>query len=160
MGRSPIVVTGMGAVSALGEGCGALWLGLAEGRDGIRPIERFSTEELSVHLGALVPGHDQPDPDDLCLDYARSAAREAWRDAEVSAAHLASARIALVLGTSITRLDRPLLRCTDAIADELGIGGPRLTVSTACTSSTIAIGLARELLVAGCADLVLAGGAD
>jgi 3-oxoacyl-[acyl-carrier-protein] synthase II len=151
----------MGAVSALGEGCGALWQGLAEGRDGIREIDRFSTAEFSVHLGALVPGYERPDPDqDLCLEFARRAAREAWREARVETAGLPPARIALVLGTSIGRLDRPLHRFAESIADELQIGGPRLTISTACTSSTIALGVARDLLAAGVADLVLAGGAD
>src|SRR5262249_40486886 len=41
-----------------------------------------------------------------------------------------------------------------------GAGGPRITISTACASSTNAIGLARELLLDGSADAVIAGGAD
>jgi 3-oxoacyl-[acyl-carrier-protein] synthase II len=158
---SAIVVTGIGAVSSLGEGCAALWQGLAEGRDGIRPIARFSTDGLTVHLGALVPGHDQPRPDqELCLDFARRAASEAWQESRAGTAGIEPCRLALVLGTSIGRIDSSLHRFGEAIADELSIAGPRITVSTACTSSTIALGLASDLLRAGVADLVLAGGTD
>ncbi|MBK7156541.1 MAG: hypothetical protein IPH72_33035, partial [Sandaracinaceae bacterium] len=71
------------------------------------------------------------------------------------------ARAALVFGTSIivdTTLERPAAR----LAEKLGLGGPVFTVSTACTSSTYAIGLARDLLLdeRQGVDLVLAGGAD
>ncbi|NNF29191.1 MAG: hypothetical protein HKN73_18340, partial [Gemmatimonadetes bacterium] len=44
--------------------------------------------------------------------------------------------------------------------DEVGFSGPRLTICTACSSSTGAIGIARDLLLTGRADLVLCGGAD
>jgi 3-oxoacyl-[acyl-carrier-protein] synthase II len=49
---------------------------------------------------------------------------------------------------------------TERVGDALGIAGPRLTVSTACTSSTNAIGIALDLLALGAADVVIAGGAD
>ena len=49
---------------------------------------------------------------------------------------------------------------TERVADALGVRGPRITVSTACTSSTNALGLALDLLAMGAADAVLAGGAD
>ena len=35
------VVTGMGAVTALGRGVARQWAAMAAGEDGIRPIERF-----------------------------------------------------------------------------------------------------------------------
>ena len=38
--------------------------------------------------------------------------------------------------------------------------GPRITVSTACTSSTNAIGVGLDLLQQNAADVVIAGGAD
>jgi 3-oxoacyl-[acyl-carrier-protein] synthase-1/3-oxoacyl-[acyl-carrier-protein] synthase II len=46
------------------------------------------------------------------------------------------------------------------LARELGIKGLVMTVSTACSSSAVAVALARELVRAGLARRVLAGGAD
>jgi 3-oxoacyl-[acyl-carrier-protein] synthase II len=46
------------------------------------------------------------------------------------------------------------------LAGALDLAGPIVTVSTACASSTNAIGFARDLLLRGHADVVVAGGAD
>jgi 3-oxoacyl-[acyl-carrier-protein] synthase-1 len=47
-----------------------------------------------------------------------------------------------------------------AVRARTGIAGPGYVVSTACSSSAAAIGAARRLLLAGCVDAVLCGGAD
>jgi 3-oxoacyl-[acyl-carrier-protein] synthase II len=49
---------------------------------------------------------------------------------------------------------------TDWVALALGLEGPRSTIATACSSSASAIGYAADLLAAGRADAVLAGGAE
>lgn len=49
---------------------------------------------------------------------------------------------------------------TDRIAEAFDLTGPRITVTTACSSSTIAMGLAAELVRAGEAPVALAGGTD
>jgi 3-oxoacyl-(acyl-carrier-protein) synthase len=49
---------------------------------------------------------------------------------------------------------------TEHIALELGCHGPLITLSTACSSSAVAIKIALEMLRTGRARLVLAGGAD
>ncbi|MEU0335106.1 beta-ketoacyl-[acyl-carrier-protein] synthase family protein [Streptomyces sp. NPDC006193] len=46
------------------------------------------------------------------------------------------------------------------IALDLGARGPNMVVSTACASGTSAIGLARDWLLSGRCDLVLAGGSE
>ncbi|MGV9423132.1 beta-ketoacyl-[acyl-carrier-protein] synthase family protein [Streptomyces sp. NPDC003656] len=46
------------------------------------------------------------------------------------------------------------------IALDLGVTGPNMVVSTACASGTSAIGLARDWLLSGACDLVLAGGSE
>lgn len=48
----------------------------------------------------------------------------------------------------------------DAVGEWFGLGGPRNCVVAACSSSTIAIGYASDLIRAGQADAMLAGGAD
>lgn len=47
-----------------------------------------------------------------------------------------------------------------ALSYALGVTGPTWVVTTACSSSTTALGLALELIGRGTVDLVLAGGAD
>lgn len=46
------------------------------------------------------------------------------------------------------------------LADELGLGGPVLNMSTACAGAAHAIGLAMRMIRRGEADVMLAGGAD
>jgi 3-oxoacyl-[acyl-carrier-protein] synthase II len=163
-----IVATGLGAVSAVGRGCDALWAALAAGVDGLRPIRRFSVDGASTMLGGLVPGYEEPRTGPLAhrglsLAFAREAAREAWVQARLDVQRPAAHRIALVNGTSIgddLYEATPLAEITEALGDALGIEGPRITVSTACTSSTNAIGLALDLLRAGVVDVAIAGGTD
>lgn len=49
---------------------------------------------------------------------------------------------------------------SEALARYLNLGGPALTVSTACSSGAQALAMARRLIRTGLADAVLAGGAD
>jgi 3-oxoacyl-[acyl-carrier-protein] synthase II len=49
---------------------------------------------------------------------------------------------------------------TDRVAEVLRLIGPRITVTTACSSSTIAVGLAAEMVRDGEVDVALAGGPD
>ena len=51
------VITGMGVITALGRGVGALWSRMAEGETGIRRIERFDTAILKpqrTELGGFI----------------------------------------------------------------------------------------------------------
>ena len=49
---------------------------------------------------------------------------------------------------------------SEALARYLNLGGPALSVSTACSSGAHALAMARRLIRTGLADAVLAGGAD
>ena len=75
-------------------------------------------------------------------------------------ADLPAQRIGLALGTGLGDPDGRPHPLTQAVVEALGVTGPCLTVCTACSSSTNAIGLARQLLLSGAADAVLAGGVD
>jgi 3-oxoacyl-[acyl-carrier-protein] synthase II len=48
----------------------------------------------------------------------------------------------------------------DRVAEVFRAGGPRITITTACSSSTVAVGLAAELVRDGEAAVALAGGSD
>jgi 3-oxoacyl-[acyl-carrier-protein] synthase II len=157
----PIAVSGLGAVSALGIGSQALWEAMAAGRDGLRPVRRFSTEGLSVHLAGLVPEREtMPAGVELTVELAVLAAREALAQARLAAPAARPTRVGLVLGTCIAHRGAQLHEQTELIAATLGIDGPRITVSTACASSTNAFGVACDLLRRRGVDAVVAGGCD
>jgi 3-oxoacyl-[acyl-carrier-protein] synthase II len=162
--RAAIAITGQGAVCALGLGLDAIWTELAAGRDGIRVIERFSTDGFSTHLAGMVPLEGRAAVDDpdatraRCIDYAVRAGREALMRAKVHVQ--APRRVALVLGTSMGSHLGGLHEISAEVAAALGLEGPAITVSTACASSTNALGVGRDLLDQGLADVVLAGGSD
>ena len=53
-----VVVTGVGLVTALGVGTNETWLGLLEGKSGVKEITRFDTEQFSTKIAAEVQGFD------------------------------------------------------------------------------------------------------
>ncbi len=55
---NPVVVTGVGAVTALGQSAAETWSGLLSGEEGIRPIEGFNVEGFGCKLAAQVRGLD------------------------------------------------------------------------------------------------------
>ncbi len=53
-----VVVTGMGALSALGADVATTWAGLVEGRSGIAPVTLFDPSRLDVRIAGEVKGFD------------------------------------------------------------------------------------------------------
>ena len=161
-----VVVTGLGAVCALGDDCSELWAAIAGRRTGISPIRRFDTDGFSVRIGAMVERSADPQPatreltGQLCRRFATKALREALTAAGLTGSALDGTRVALVVGTGIADPDALVHSIAEDLADGLDLTGPRLTVSTACSSSTAAIGFARDLLAMHAADVVVAGGTD
>jgi 3-oxoacyl-[acyl-carrier-protein] synthase II len=156
-----VAITGLGAACATGTGCDALWDAISLGRDGLRPVTRFSIAEFPPHVAGLWPGWDGRQQDDLrSAELAIAALNEAWAHAQLSEAGVPPERIAVVLGTCFGERFHGFETLTLEAARAIGARGPRFTVSTACASSTAAIGIGRDLIREGAADIVLAGGAD
>jgi 3-oxoacyl-[acyl-carrier-protein] synthase II len=115
--------------------------------------------------------------------FAAAAARLAVEDAELPLT--APERVGVVMGTTsgesrlidrlaaesvraggasgfcvdnLTRL--PAGRLAHAASEELGAGGPSVTLATACSASNYAIGYGYDLVAGGAVDVVVAGGAD
>jgi 3-oxoacyl-[acyl-carrier-protein] synthase II len=190
--ESTVVVTGLGAVTAIGASREAFWRGLVEGQSGIRPLALFDPsayrtqiaawiDEASLDLSFLSPRERQRTS--RADRFGLLAAREAIADSGLELGRLAPERIAVVLGAGASgllegeawfeqvavhgRLGRPrsLLAhgpdlLTDRIAEHLGAAGFRSTIVTACSSSTLSVGIAADVLRAGLADVAITGGSD
>ncbi len=108
-----VVVTGMGAVTPLGNHLEKTWNGMAEGRRGIDFITKFDTEAYKVKVGAEVKDFDPLEhfekseirKNDLFTQYAVSAAEEAIRDSGLSAQpgeeNISPERLGVYVGSGI-----------------------------------------------------------
>ena len=94
----------------------------------------------------------------LCRQFAMRAAEEAVCQARLTAGPPPH-RIGFVLGTSLGDPDRDVHELAQDVVQNLDVAGPVITISTACSSSTSAIGIARDLLAMDAADAVITGGA-
>ncbi|MCI7730755.1 beta-ketoacyl-ACP synthase II [Enorma burkinafasonensis] len=104
-----VVITGMGAVSPVGNTAPATWDALVAGTSGIAPIANVSTEGLKVTVAAEVKGFDGAERlgedvrhKDLNVQYALAASDEAMADAGLSEAEgLDRTRIGVYVGSGI-----------------------------------------------------------
>jgi 3-oxoacyl-[acyl-carrier-protein] synthase II len=177
-----VVVTGLGAVSPFGAGVKAYWAGLAAGACAIRPLTLFESDGFRCRIAAEVPeltagSRRRSRADRLAL----GAALEAIDDAGLADAD--RAETALITGAvgggmleaeewywARARGERPApgaaLRAilpgshAEALGHRLGLGGPRHTVVTACSSGAVALAEAAELVADGVVDVAVAGGVD
>lgn len=165
------VITGIGIVSALGSGRSAHLDALRAGRDGINQTNRFPNSPFTSTFVALWPAWETRVQTDSefgvkgsktgfpLAAMALEAAREAWTHAQLDRVY-ALERVALLFGTCFGQGFCEFHEVAEAVAAGLGISGPTLTISTACSSSTTAVGLARDWLRGDRVDVVIAGGAD
>jgi 3-oxoacyl-[acyl-carrier-protein] synthase II len=177
-----VVVTGLGAVSPFGLGVKVCWDGVRAGTCAIRRVTLIEADGFRCRLAAEVP---EPLPgssrrsrsDRLAL----AAAREAVEDAGLGPRERSAA--ALIVGAVgggmleaeawywaiRRRRDRPPLAPlrsilpsshADVLGYRLGVGGPRETLVTACSSGAAALAVAGDLIVDGVTPVAVAGGAD
>ena len=179
-----IAITGIGSVNALATGVDAFAAALREGRCGIGTLTAFSAAGYRTALAAEV--RDLRAPHRLARGASRTArlaliaAVEAWRMAGLG--RLADAGVVVgtttggmaaveeayrldyaeAAGPTAVRdwLEMPINATTDLLARLIGSRGPRLTISTACSSGANALGLGADWLRAGRSPAVLCGGAD
>jgi len=178
-----IAITGMGVVSPIGQGVEAYWAGLIGGVSGITPIEHFPTHDMRVGRGGEVKqlagtlAGEHPLPACRASQFLLHAADEATCMARLSDAPAADQCLAVVVGSALGGigeaerfLDQPQnLHAlagapydgpTRQLARWLGATGPVITLSTACASGATSLGLGADLLRAGAATAVVAGGVD
>jgi len=186
---SDIVVTGLGATTPLGGDVASTWAALLEGRSGVVPLNDEWAAQMPVRIVARLAVEPTDHLDrvqarrlDRCQQMALLAAREAWADA--GSPDVDPERLAVVVGTGVGGARTMLGQ--DDVLEERGPGrvspltvpmlmpnGPAATVGlelharagvhtpvSACASGSEGISLALDLLRAGRADVVVAGGAE
>lgn len=184
------VITGIGVVSSIGIGKDAYWDALTRGDCGIGEITLFDASGYKGKLGAEVRGFRPDDhftPREAhrlsrCDLLGVVALREALRDSGIELNEIDKRRLAVVIGSGSGGLlngelfkrrlyhglkPKPSLLTsflassfTDHVANLTGSRGFRSTISTACSSSSTAIGIAAEILRNGMADAVITGGSE
>ena len=184
-----VVITGLGIITAIGNTIPAFRQALFQGRCGIGPITLFDVSEFPCSLAGQVGISDLTAgfaPKTVkrasrCDLLGMIAAREAMADAGLDG-HSAGSDRGIILGAGAggmlsweafrraqnegrrapasELLASPPCTLTDRLALEYGLGGFRTTVTTACSSSTTAIGVAYDLIRDGELSLALSGGSE
>ena len=184
-----VVITGMGAVSALGMSAQSTMDAMKAGKSGISDLDFKDVDRLQIRIGGQIKGFDETahfsrqeiSLYDRFTQFAVLAAREAVAQSGITFSDIKSG---VVLGTSGGGLQTqdenfrkvyeegknrvhpfvvPRLM-NNAAASHLsmlhGITGPSYTVATACASSNHAMGQAFHLVRSGMVDTMLTGGSE
>lgn len=113
MSKRRVVVTGLGAVTPIGNNVKDFWASVREGKVGIGPITKFDTAEYKVKIAAEVKdfkAKDHMDPKaarrmELFSQYAVAAAREAYEDSGLNIAEEDPFRAGVIVGSGIGSLN-------------------------------------------------------
>lgn len=104
-----VVVTGLGAVTPIGNNVAEFWQGLLESRNGIGRIQAFDPSDLSVQIGAEVKGfvaEERIDPKlarrcDRFTQFALCAAEEAVKDSGIDFKAEDATRAGAIIGSGM-----------------------------------------------------------
>ncbi len=186
MNRRRVVVTGLGAVTPLGDSVADFWQRLVAGERGIKPITKFDPTGLRNETAGEVSScefHCQEfgltDPPDEATQFLLSAAHQAITDADLDGEQLTDTGMVLATNfggaMSWERFVDGMIRETpqphhftefrfdSAVAhlrDCWTLNGPSSLLSIACASGTAAVGYAFDLIRSGQVDIMLAAGHD
>ena len=185
-----VAITGIGAITSIGIGVDVLWDGILSNRSGVTEISTFDTTGYRTKVAGEVRGFDGTEylskKNQKRLDrfatFAVAASRMAVSDASLDLSKNSDAGV--VMGSALGGLsfaeeqhdvfrERGLNRVNPALAllvfgassschaaIELGLKGPNITNSNSCASGTMAVGEAFEMIRAGRARTLLAGGVE
>jgi 3-oxoacyl-[acyl-carrier-protein] synthase II len=177
------VITGIGVITAIGRNLQEYWDSLCEGVCGIGEVTIFDTSGYPGKLAAEVKGIDSHRKRlSRCDILGIIAWDEAARDSNFYKLSVASERIGVCIGSGAGGLlsgevfrrqsiksgkGMPSLLVpfttyafTDLLALKAGTRGLKTTISTACSSSSTAIGIGAEWVRKGRCDIVITGGSE
>lgn len=186
--KNRVVVTGIGVLSPIGIGIDQFWESLIKGKSGICEITRFQTDSYTTKIAGEIKDFDPHNylsdtrSDELCRNSQLGlvAAQMAVRDADLNLESIKNDNVGVSIGVGAETLlyydeksaiekgnytirTKPPLekrRVSNVVSDCYGLTGENFIVSTACSSGSQAIGVAKEMIKSGHADVVLAGGVE
>ena len=128
MSRRRVVVTGLGAISPVGNTVAEAWQNIVAGKSGIVPISRFDASTFKARIAGEVKGFDvgaylspkEARRMDIFIHFGMAAGIQAFRDSGIEITAENSERIGVNIGSGIGGL--PMIE--DTHNDFLG-GGPR-----------------------------------
>ena len=190
-----VVVTGLGALTPVGNTVPEFWNNLVNGVSGAGPITHFDASKFKTQFACEVKGFNVNDfldrkesrKMDLYTQYALVAAKEAVEDAGIDLTKEDLNRIGVILGVGIGGIHTfeeevgNYERTKDTIGPKFnpffipkmiadiaagqisiqyGFRGPNFTTTSACASSSNAIGDAFNYIRLGKANMIVTGGAE
>lgn len=190
MNTRRVVVTGMGAITPLGNDVETFWNGLVEGRNGIGPITKVDVSECKAKLAGEVKDFDPKNYMDfksakrmgLFSQYAVAASKEAIEQSGLDLEKEDPFKIGVIVGCGIGAMQKheqeipkfytgkkvdpmyiPTVITNMASANisiQFGLKGKNMDISTACATGTHCIGEAFNAIRLGEADVMVAGGTE
>lgn len=184
-----VVITGVGAITPVGNSAQESFEGLINGISGVSKISRFDTTDFKCKIAAEIKNFKLDFVEkkeikkmDLFTQYALAASVEAWEDSGII--DYSPEQVGVAIGTGIGGLG-PIEKYTLALykRGERGVSpffipmsisnmsacrvsmkynfqGPNFSVATACATGTHSIGLAARSIQCGDADIFVTGGSE
>ncbi|MGZ4294115.1 MAG: beta-ketoacyl-ACP synthase II [Solirubrobacteraceae bacterium] len=184
------VITGMGAVTPVGNDLPTTWANLVAGRSGVGVITRFDADAYPVNIAAEVKDFDptlampakEVRKTGRDVHYGVAAAMEAIRDSGYEIGD--PSRTGVIIGSAVGGLPYTLEQqavleergpdrvsphwlpnmlvdtTTSHVATQLGARGVNYAIVSACASGSHSIGDAAEVIRRDQADAILAGGTE
>jgi 3-oxoacyl-[acyl-carrier-protein] synthase II len=188
-----VVVTGIGALTPLGNSLDSFWQGLLAGKSGAAPITLFDASKFKTRFACELKNYDPLNyldrkdarKIDRYCQLALAASDEAVKHAGISLENVDPDRTGVISASGIgglitfqeeimnfakgdgTPRFNPFFipkMILDIAAGQMsmrhGFRGPNFAVTSACASSTNAIGVAFDLIRMGKAEVILTGGSE
>ena len=188
-----VVVTGLGALTPVGNSAPKTWEALVNGVNGIAPITAFDATNFKTQFAGEVKGFDissmldrkEARKLDRYSQFSVWVANEALQDSGLDLDKEDRSRVGVIWGSGMGGLQsleeevslfaegdgvpryNPFMIpkaipsiAAGQISIRFGLGGLSYSVSTACSSSSHAVGSAFDQIRLGHADVLLTGGAD
>lgn len=175
------VVTGLGVICAVGNNVEETWKNALNSVSGIHKTTSLDTKDCYADLAAEVncdtlDDIDSPNEKDRASKLCIKAAKEALQDANLGNFN-DDQRVSVIIGSCVGGVlsieeyyqhgknpaeiaKMPIAAIASQVAETCGAGGIVTNVGNACAAGTISIAIACDLIRAGKADVVIAGGAD